>query len=396
MNVELLSPAGDTESFEAALSYGADAVYLGGPMMQMRAEKVGFTTQDIARLAFIAHEAGKKLYVTVNSLAKNSEIDMLDGYVSALNEAGADALIVSDIGVLTVIKSVCPDMPVHISTQASCMNYASALAYYNMGAERIILAREASIEDIAEIRAKTPKELQLEAFVHGSMCMAYSGRCLISSFMTGRSGNRGECAQPCRWNYYLYEEKTPGEYYEITESEGGSMILSSRDLNCIGILDQLRDAGIESFKIEGRMKSAYYVAAVTNAYRMAMDDFSKVNVAKEELELISHRPYCTGFYLPEGKKEVCLGGPASSGAEFVGRVISSADGIITVRQRNSFRQGDILEILSPGDVGRSFVADHMTDGDGMEINVAPHPRQIVNISGECAVKPGDFLRRRNM
>ena len=396
MNVELLSPAGDTESFEAALSYGADAVYLGGPMMQMRAEKVGFTTQDIARLAFIAHEAGKKLYVTVNSLAKNSEIDMLDGYVSALNEAGADALIVSDIGVLTVIKSVCPDMPVHISTQASCMNYASALAYYNMGAERIILAREASIEDIAEIRAKTPKELQLEAFVHGSMCMAYSGRCLISSFMTGRSGNRGECAQPCRWNYYLYEEKTPGEYYEITESEGGSMILSSRDLNCIGILDQLRDAGIESFKIEGRMKSAYYVAAVTNAYRMAMDDFSKVNVAKEELELISHRPYCTGFYLPEGKKEVCLGGPASSGAEFVGRVISSADGIITVRQRNSFRQGDILEILSPGDVGRSFVAEHMTDGDGMEINVAPHPRQIVNISGECAVKPGDFLRRRNM
>ncbi len=396
MNVELLSPAGDTESFEAALSYGADAVYLGGPMMQMRAEKVGFTTQDIAGLALKAHEGGKKLYVTVNSLAKNSEIDMLDGYVSALNEAGADALIVSDIGVLTVIKSVCPDMPVHISTQASCMNYASALAYYNMGAERIILAREASIEDIAEIRAKTPKELQLEAFVHGSMCMAYSGRCLISSFMTGRSGNRGECAQPCRWNYYLYEEKTPGEYYEITESEGGSMILSSRDLNCIGILDQLRDAGIESFKIEGRMKSAYYVAAVTNAYRMAMDDISKVNVAKEELELISHRPYCTGFYLPEGKKEVCLGGPASSGAEFVGRVTSSADGIITVRQRNSFRQGDILEILSPGDVGRSFVAEHMTDGDGMEINVAPHPRQIVNLSGECAVKPGDFLRRRNM
>ncbi|MBR5996083.1 MAG: U32 family peptidase [Eubacteriaceae bacterium] len=395
MSVELLSPAGDMESFEAAVSYGADAVYAGGPMMQMRSDKVGFSTRDISILASKAHEAGKKLYVTVNSLAKNSEIDMLGGYVSALNDAGADALIVSDIGVLTVIKSVCPDMPVHISTQASCMNYASAMAYYNMGAERVILAREASIDDIAEIRAKTPRALQLEAFVHGSMCMAYSGRCLISSFMTGRSGNRGECAQPCRWNYYLYEEKTPGEYFEITESEGGSMILSSRDLNCIGILDRLIEAGIESFKIEGRMKSAYYVAAVTNAYRMAMDDRSMVPVAKEELELINHRPYCTGFYLPEGEKEVCLGGPASSGAEFVGRVISSSDGILTVQQRNLFRQGEVLEILSPGDVGRSFTAERMTDQDGAEITAAPHPRQIVNIYSSCEAKPGDFLRRRN-
>ena len=299
---ELLSPCGSRESLESALRFGADAVYMGGPLLQMRAASAGFSLEALQSAVHYAHDRGKKVYVTVNTLLKNGETEALSDYGQALAAMGADGAIVSDIGAIRILRRVVPELPLHLSTQCSVMNYEAAMAYFDMGIRRLVLAREMTLEDIAALHARIPRKLELEAFVHGAMCMAYSGRCLLSSFILGRSGNRGECAQPCRWEYALMEKKRPSQYFPIEQEENWSMLLSSRDLCMVEHLSALREAGVVSFKIEGRMKSDYYAAVVTNAYRMAMDG-KDLSLCRQELDTVSHRPYTTGFYfgeLPDG------------------------------------------------------------------------------------------------
>ena len=394
MPTELLSPAGDRESLAAALRFGADAVYIGGETLQLRAKTAGFDREAVLEAVKLAHEAGKRLYVAMNSLAKNGEIPLARDYARFLRDAGVDAAIVSDIGVLTAVRESAPGLELHLSTQASCMNYAAARAWHDLGVKRIVLAREMSIDDIAQLRAKTPASLELEAFVHGAMCMAYSGRCLLSSCLSGRSGNRGECAQPCRWSYALVEEKRPGEYFPVGEEDGQSFLLSSHDLNCIRLLDELKAAGVTAFKIEGRMKTAYYVASVTRAYRMALDGTDTVDNCAAQLELVKHRPYAEGFYHGYVKENHFNSGTYSHGAVFVGNVLGWENGVLRVRQRNHFRVGQVLELLTPGREILSFpVADIVTES-GEHRDAAPHPNEILYIPCPVRAEPGDFLRRR--
>ncbi len=392
--LELLAPAGDRESLEAALRFGADAVYLGGELLQLRAKKSAFGGEALIDAVKTAHSRGARVYIAVNSVAKNEEIDAIPGYAQFLRDAGADAVIVSDLGVLAAVKRAAPELEIHISTQASCRNYASAMAYYDLGAKRVVLAREMTLEEIAELRRRTPHELELEAFVHGAMCMAFSGRCIISSFLTGRSGNRGECAQPCRWNYALTEEQRPGEFFPIEERDGYTAILSSHDLNCIDILPELESAGVTSFKIEGRMKTAYYVATVVNAYRRAIDGSAPIDELREELEAVKHRPYSTGFYHGYLRDHHANDGHYTQSRVFVGNVLGWSGGFLKLRQRNRFEVGDELEILSPGRSPRAFTVESITTEEGESREVAPHPNEVLYVPCPHAAEPGDFLRRR--
>ncbi len=392
-DIELLAPAGDMESLNAALRFGADAVYVGGELLQLRAASAGFGREDLARAAELAHGRGKRIYAAVNSLAGNGEIPLAAEYARFLRDTGIDAAIVSDLGVIDTFKKAAPELELHLSTQASCQNYAAARVYRDMGVRRIVLAREMSVEDIARLRANVPADLELEAFVHGAMCMAVSGRCILSSYLTGRSGNRGECAQPCRWNWALTEEKRPGEYFPILEEGGYTAILSSHDLCCIDMLDELRDAGVTSFKIEGRMKTAYYVAGVVNAYRMALDGGDLAR-CREELELLKHRPYSDGFYHGFLKERHVNSGRYEHGAVFVGNVLEAGDGRIKVRQRNRFRVGETLEVLSPGRAPESFEVTRILTEAGEARDAAPHPNEILTIPCDVPAMSGDFLRRR--
>lgn len=389
---ELLAPVGSKPALLAALRFGADAVYLGGPYLQLRAKSAGFTFQDIADAAALTHMHKKRLYVTVNALAYNDEIDALPAYANRLYDCGVDALIVSDLGVLTTIHQSCPKMELHVSTQASCMNYASARAYYALGARRIVLAREMTIDEIRKLRKNIPDDLELEAFVHGAMCMAYSGRCLLSSAILGRSGNRGDCAQPCRWSYALVEETRPNQSFPIVEEDHHSYILSSRDLNCIGLLDELIDAGVTSLKIEGRMKTEYYVAVVVNAYRRVLDGTMSVEDAQRELLSVSHRPYTTGFYHGELPADHSNAGVYLQTHRFAGSVLAYENGIATVEQRNRFQAGDRLEVISPKLERASFIAEHMTDLDGTPVEIANRVKQVLRIPTDLALEPGDLLR----
>ena len=394
MSTELLAPAGDRESLLAALRFGADAVYIGGETLQLRAKSAGFDRETLLEAVKLAHSAGKRLYVAMNSLAKNEEIPPAQEYARFLRDAGVDAAILSDIGVLTAVRESAPGLELHLSTQASCMNYAAARAWHDLGVKRIVLAREMSVDDIAQLRAKTPPSLELEAFVHGAMCMAYSGRCLLSSYLSGRSGNRGECAQPCRWSYALVEEKRPGEVFPLREEDGRSYLLSSHDLNCIRLLGELQAAGITSFKIEGRMKTAYYVASVTRAYRMALDGTDTVDNCAAQLELVKHRPYAQGFYHGYVKENHFNSGTYSHGAVFVGNVLGWRDGLLRVRQRNHFRVGQELEILTPGREIKSFPVTAIFTEAGENREAAPHPNEILYLPCPVRAEAGDFLRRR--
>lgn len=393
INVELLSPSGDMECVHTAVRYGADAIYIGGPLLQLRADNVSFSKEAVKEAVNAAHAANKKLYVTVNSYASNDELLYVPDYANFLEQAAVDAVIVADLGVLSLIKKHAPNIPIHISTQANCVNFETARMYYELGASRVILGREASIEEIAVIRAKTPSELALECFVHGAMCMSYSGRCLISSFLTGRSGNRGECTQACRWEYYLMEQKRPNEFFEIIEDSGHTAILSSHDLNSSSFLDELYNAGISSFKIEGRMKSPYYIATVVNAYRMAIDKTASKEDIEKELLSISHRPYSSGFYFGELKKNTFNDGLYHSNGMFAGVALSdTSDGRLKVMQRNRFKAGDELEILSPGKIGIPFTVLEITDENGESIKSAPHPKQTVTINCPISAAKGDIIR----
>lgn len=399
---ELLSPAGSMESLDAALRFGADAVYVGGPKLQLRAGSAGFGMDALAEAVRRTHLLGKRLYVTVNAFPNNDEIDGLGDYARALFDLGADGAIVADLGAVVTMKHAAPGLPIHISTQANCLNHAAARAYFDMGASRVVLGREMRLEDIARLRDRTPPELELEAFVHGAMCMAYSGRCLISAYLTGRSANRGACAQSCRWRYHLTEEKRPGEFFPIEEDEGGTTILSSFDLNCLDFIDRLMAAGVTSFKLEGRMKSPYYVATVTGAYRRRIDGIAAGTATPEalaqlqrELNAVSHRAYAAGFYFGEMRRHAPEDGVYLQDCVFVGVVKQRLPGgRVRVEQRNRVRAGDRLEVLSPESLGLSFVAANLTDPDGRPMEAAAVPMTLFDMDAPGAVAPGDMLRIR--
>lgn len=400
--IELLAPAGGLESLRAASDFGADAVYAAGKAYGMRAFAENFTQDGIKRAADLLHGAGKKLYVALNAVFHQNDFLGLDEYIAFLGEAGADAFIISDPGVLRAAKRAAPGVPVHISTQQSTSNSHSAKFWHENGASRVILARELSLDDIADIRAKTPKALELEAFVHGAMCVAYSGRCLLSGVLTGRSGNKGECAQPCRWKYYLYEKGCEGEYLPVYSDDKGTYVLNSKDLCMIEHLKKIIDAGVTSLKIEGRMKSAYYVACVTRAYRKALDDvIADIPFDESLLDEVSKagsRSFTTGFYF--GNPREC-GQDAKLGAavrthDFVGVVKQPSDGggWALVQQRGKFCTGDILEALSPGGCG-GFVVSGIRSKTGEPRESAPHPMEAVYIKCDYNLLAGDMLRKKN-
>ena len=398
--IELLSPAGDLERLKCALMYGADAVYLAGTSFGMRAGANNFTHDQLAEGVRLAHSAGAKVYVTCNTIPRNDEINELPDFLQSVAEAGADAFIIADIGVMRLAQKYAPDVHIHISTQAGVANYATANEFYSMGASRVVLARELCFDEIAEIRAKTPRDLEMEAFVHGSMCVSFSGRCLLSSYMTGRDANRGDCAQPCRWKYYLTEEKRQGQKFEIFE-DNGTHILNSRDMCMIEYIPRLIECGITSFKIEGRAKSAYYTAAVTNAYRQAIDgyyaapspDYRPDQAILGELGKVSHREYSTGFYLGSEPGQVLSNGGYVREYKVAGMVEECGGGWLTLSQRNKFRTGDTLDVMPPHAKPFLLNVTGMYDGDGNPIEAAPHAMMTVRIpyTGD-AVPKGSFVR----
>lgn len=399
---ELLCPSGDRECLEAAVRYGADAVYLGAKTFGMRAAAKNFDLSQLREAVEYAHTAGVKVYLTVNVLPRNRELDAFPALIRDAAACGIDAVIAADLGVITKIREITPDLPIHASTQTGVVNYATASALWNMGCERVVLARELSIEEIAELRAKTPPALEIEAFVHGAMCMSISGRCLLSEYFTGRDANRGACAQSCRWKYALMEEKRPNQFFPIGEDENGSYILNAKDLCMAEHLRALAKAGISSFKIEGRAKAAYYVAGVTNAYRMAIDALFQENRptvpewVMEELEKVSHRPYTTGFYFGQPTDSI-HNATASYVRNFdvVGIVRKTENGRLYVSQRNRFFAGDTLEILMPGAKPFALCVKDLQNELGESIESANHAVMDCSMAYQGAAVPGGaFLRKK--
>ncbi len=400
--VELLAPAGNLEKLKMAIHYGADAVYLGGKNYGLRAAAGNFTTEEMVEGVRFAHARQAKVYVTVNIFAHNEDLHGLEEYLRELENIGVDGIIISDPGILFIAQEIITKTEIHLSTQANTTNWASSKFWQKQGIKRIVLARELSLHEIKEIREKT--DVELEVFVHGAMCMSYSGRCLLSNYMADRDANRGECAQPCRWNYALVEEKRPGLYYPIEEDERGSYIFNSQDLCLIEYLPDLIKAGVDSFKIEGRMKSSHYVATVVYAYRKALDSYYQdpVNYTfnpqwYEEILKVSHRDYTTGFLFGKPTAKAHNYGTSSylRYYDFVGLVLDYDPliGWATVEQRNNFRVGDKLEFMGPETELFQEVLTTMTDETGIPIEVAPHPQQIVKIPVAKPVKPWDLIRR---
>lgn len=401
MNLEVLSPAGDYERLMAALNYGADAVYLGRERFGMRASPQNFDFDGLKEAVRISHERGVKVYLTCNTLPRNNEIPHFQKYVEEAVECGVDALIAADIGIISLIKKYAPQMEVHASTQTGIVNYVTARELYDMGCKRVVLARELSIDEIAEIRAKTPKEMDIEAFVHGAMCVSFSGRCLLSSYLVNRDANRGECAQPCRWGYHLMEEKRPNEFYPVFEDEQGTYILNAKDMCMIDYIDRLHEAGIYSLKIEGRAKSAYYVSVVTNAYRMAVDHymanpnekFVLPDWVREEVFKVSHRKYCTGFFFghPKDSQYYETGGYIRE-YDVVAVIDECRDGRIYATQRNKFLAGDTLEVFSPKTKPEIIKADIIYNEKDEQVESANHAMMKFSIPCD-KVFPKDAIIR---
>lgn len=400
---ELLAPAGDRERLDAALMYGADAVYLGGDAFGMRAAPQNFNFEQLEDAVKLCHAKGVKVYLTCNTLARNDEILMLPSYLERWAEIGVDAFIVADIGVLSLCKKYAPNVPVHISTQAGIVNYVTANEFYNMGASRVVTARELSMTEIAEIRAKVPKDLEIECFVHGAMCVSFSGRCLLSNYLVNRDANRGECAQPCRWEYAIMEVKRDGMYFPIQDSKEGTYILNSKDMCMIEHIPEMVKAGISSFKIEGRAKSAYYAAVITNAYRVAIDeylknpsmDYTPPQWVIDEVYKVSYRDYCTGFYFnaPNEDANISFEGGYKRHYDVMAEVKGYEDGFLIVEQRNKFSRGDVLDALQPSTEPVVFTANELFDKDGNEIESAPHPMMIVKIKSDLQFPVGTLLRK---
>jgi len=438
---ELLAPAGNYEKFETAVRYGADAVYLAGQMFGMRAAADNFTYAEIERAAKYAHDRGVKVYVTVNTMPHVLEYPALADYLKELGKTGIDALIVADLGVAALARELVPNVQMHISTQAGSVSHADCIAWHKLGASRIVLARELTLNEIKEIRRRVPEEIELEVFVHGSMCVSWSGRCLLSASLIGRDANRGMCAQPCRWNYKLYsgnnvknenknvnnennknsgtlqkgaafengrfyeieEESRPGQRYPVEEDELGTFIMSSKDLCMIEHVGELCEAGINSFKIEGRMKSAYYTAVASNAYRMAIDSWSsgvdlETGRLLEELESVSHREYGTGFFYddcdraPQLISDVSRGYIREKAYLAIAESYDAETGLAGFIQRNKFKAGDAVKIISPGRLSREFIAEELYDDRGESIPAVPHPYMKFKVRVPFEIKLGDIMR----
>ena len=397
---ELLAPVGDMERLESALNYGADAVYLAGKSFGMRAAPSNFTDEELLKAVKLCHEKGVRVHVTCNTIPHNDELDELPQFLTYCAEIGVDAFIIADIGVMQLARKYAPTVDIHISTQAGVINYETANAFYQMGAKRVVLARELSFPEIKEIREKTPADLEIEAFVHGAMCVSFSGRCLLSSYLTGRDANRGDCAQPCRWEYTLSEGKREGQYFDIQEDKGKTFIMNSRDMCMIDYLNEILDCGITSLKIEGRAKSAYYVACMTNAYRRAID-FTYDNPGKQlpgwirnEVEKISHREYSTGFYLGSEPGQRTDTGSYIRSYEVVAVCIGydEQNKLAALSQRNRFFRGQKADVLEPGSDVYEINLDEMYDEEMNPIEVAPHPTRTVYVRTDHHVKQGAYLR----
>ena len=399
---ELLAPAGNMEKCKMALLYGADAIYLGGNKFGLRAFAANFSTAEIKEAVEFAHNLGKKVYVTVNIFAHNEDIAELPEYLLSLEEAGVDALLISDFGVWSIARQVVPDMALHVSTQANTCNWAAVEAWKNLGAERVVLARELSIAEISEIDKKC--DVELEVFVHGAMCISYSGRCYLSSYLTGRDGNRGECAQVCRWNYKLVEENRPDQEFPIEEDERGTYIMNSKDLCLLDLIPELAEAGVDSLKIEGRMKSVHYVATVVSVYRKAIDawysnpeQFAVKSEWKDELEKVSHRPYFYGFAAnrPDENGQIYTTSSYVQTRDFVGIVTGYDKETNTayIEQRNKMVVGEKLEVLMPDGTILDIVLDDMRDENGNLFDVANRVQQRFSIKSAINLQPYSLLRR---
>jgi U32 family peptidase len=397
--IELLSPVGDMERLSAAIDYGADAVYLAGQEFGMRAAPTNFSQDELRKAVSLAHSKNVRVHLTCNTIPHNDELARLPAFLTSAQDAGVDAFIIADFGVFGMAKKYAPNVDIHISTQAGIANYASANEFYNMGAARVVLARELNLAEIAEIRAKTPKQLEIESFVHGAMCVSFSGRCLLSSYLTHRDANRGDCAQPCRWEYSLMESKRPGQYMPIFEDQSGTYILNSKDMCMIEHIPELAKAGVTSLKIEGRAKSAYYVAVTTNAYRSAIDEYlqnPEVTVSPwivEELNKISHREYSTGFYFGTEPGQVYSNGGYVRDYDVIAVCEGYADGVATLSQRNRFFKGDTADVLEPGKQPLLVSLDTIMDKDGNPIESAPHAMMTVLLKTDRPIAKGAILRK---
>lgn len=395
--MELLAPAGGWEQLRAALHFGADAVYLGGARFGLRVRADNFGGGELGKAVDLVHSYGKKAYVTANALVHPGELPALKEHLHAIADSGADAALISDLGALALARREVPQLPLHISTQASVTNAEAARVYADLGATRIVLARELSLEEIAAIRRDLDPHIQLEVFVHGSMCIAYSGRCLISNYLADRDANRGNCSQPCRWSYALEEEQRPGEYLPLEEVHGRSFVLSSADLMMLDHLDDLKAAGADSLKIEGRVKSAYYTATVVNAYRQVLDGRPAAEMLPE-LDAVSHRPYHTGFFYG-APRQAPHGKEYSQTCDFIGIVdacTKNADDTYRIRTmlRNRFAAGEALEALAPGKPIRSFAAANIEDEDGWPVAEAVKTAHAYTVDAPFPLNPQDILRKR--
>ncbi len=399
--LEVLAPAGDEERFNSAINYGADAVYLGRKQFGMRSSPLNFDFEQLVKAVEKAHSKNVKVYLTCNTLPRNNEIPQFEQFIREAVTAKVDALIVADIGLLALIKKYAPDMEIHISTQTGVVNYVTARELYNMGAKRIVLARELSLDEISEIRAKTSPDMEIETFVHGAMCVSFSGRCLLSQYLVNRDANRGECAQPCRWGYHLVEEKRPNQFFPIFEDEKGTYILNAKDMCMIEHIDKLAQAGVDSLKIEGRAKSAYYVTVVTNAYRMAVDEYYKnpdnfvlPDWIRDEVYKVSHRKYCNGFFFgtPDDSQYYENSGYIRN-YDVVAVVEKCENGIVYCTQRNKFFAGDNVELLSPSKKPVVLTLDTIYDEKGNEIQTANHAMMKFSFKSEQTFPQGTVIRK---
>lgn len=401
---ELLAPAGSLSKLKYAIMYGADAVYIGGEAFSLRVAAKNFTMEEIEEGIKFAHDRGKKVYITANIIPHNSDIERFPEFVKEVDKLGADAIIVSDLGTFSIVREVAPNLEIHISTQANNTNYQSAKMWHSLGAKRVILARDLSFKEIRQIRDNLHDNCEIETFVHGAMCISYSGRCLLSNYLTHRDANKGACAHPCRWKYYLMEEKRPGEYMPVFENERGTFIYNSKDLCMVEHVPELIEAGIDSFKIEGRVKNELYVATVVKSYRRAIDAYCAdpenykfdESIAKE-LEKVSHREYTPGFYYgkPDGNQQLYTSNTYIQDYTIVGVVLDYDEktGEAIIEQRNRFFKGDEIEVITPSGDDFTFTVDKMCNDKDIEIDVAPHAQMIVKIKMEQPVCEYTILRK---
>ena len=401
---ELMIPASSLEVLKTAVTFGADAVYIGGEVFSLRAKSKNFSMDDMREGIAFAHAHGTKVYVTANILAHNGDLNGIEAYFHELKEIGPDALIISDPGVFQIAKEICPEIDVHISTQANNTNYRTYRFWHTLGARRVVSARELSIEEIKELRANIPDDLEIETFIHGAMCISYSGRCLLSSYFTGRDANQGACTHPCRWKYAIMEETRPGEYLPVYENDRGTYIFNSKDLCMIEHIPEMVDAGIDSFKIEGRMKTALNVAVVTRTYRQAIDDYftdpalyhSRMDYYKDEIAKCTYRQFTTGFFFgkPDHDTQIYDSNTYIKAYTYLGLIGENrGDGYYALEQRNKFSVGEEIEIMKPDGTDLTVVVRGMTDEEGQPMESCPHPKQKIYVDLVVEFSPFDLRRR---